>query len=342
MTTIKRRGVLGLGLTAAAGIALPTASVYAAEDGIPLAEEDLTPAFDIDDAARKIARVYTNETWRAGGTWHAHITVTALDGRQVVAVDDNSNTVVSALSTNKLPVALTVLDRVDKGLSSLGATVDVQDPFIVWGGDGVIPLDGSYPSKMILGHALALLLSISEDTSSRLCSQIVSAAEINEFMAAKGFPNTQVETIPDSRRWYLGNSTAREMHDVWQGVLRSQIVSRQSSDHLLRILGSANAFNEGIRRNLRSAQRARVATKAGWMEEDGRHEAGVIYDAAGAPVVTFVFYAFHPDQVMDLTGNHPLVEARARMGAKFFSIVERLSGVHDLARPLATRRPSNG
>ncbi|GLZ79715.1 serine hydrolase [Actinorhabdospora filicis] len=335
MTTMKRRGVLGLGVTAATGLALPAAPASAAED-------DAAPAYSAADAARRIARVYARETARAGGTWHAHITVTGADGVPVVAVDDKSDVVVSALSTNKLPVALAVLDRVDKGLASLAATVDVKDPFIVWDGDGVIPLDGAYPSTIVLGHALSLLLSISEDTSSRLCSQVVTAAEVNAFLTAKGFARTQVEPIPDSRRWYLGDTTAREMHGVWRGLVRGEIVSRASSDHLLRVLASPDAFHEGVRRHLSTTERARVATKAGWLENDGRHEAGVIFDAAGAPVVGYSMYAFHPGHTTDYTGNHPLIEARARMGRAFFTTVEKLTGAPGHPHPPRTYNPSNG
>ncbi|MEV0647114.1 serine hydrolase [Phytomonospora sp. NPDC050363] len=329
---MKRRTVLtAIGAGTVAGIAVPVAA-SAAEETTPS-----TPA----KAAARIAEIYRQESAEAGGTWQAYITVANTDGTLITAVDEESGKVVDAWSTNKFPVAATVLDRVDKGTADLHTEVEVADPFIVWSGDGVIPFDGAYPSRISLGHAISLLLSISEDTSSRLCSQIVTAAEINAYMQTQGLPNTQVEVIPGSRRWYLGWTSAREMHDLWQKLVRGRLLSAASTEYLVKIMRSPNAFAEGIRSKLGTVERGRVATKAGWMDT-GRCEAGVIYDAAGAPVVTYSLYADHPDHQDDYSGNHPLIAARARMGRRFVRAVDRIAGAPGLELEPETYRPSNG
>ncbi|GIG66777.1 serine hydrolase [Phytomonospora endophytica] len=332
MASMKRRTVLtAIGAGTVAGIAGPAAA-SAAEESTPTTPER---------AAQHIAETYRRESAAAGGTWQAYITVAKPDGTLITAVDDESAKVADAWSTNKFPVAATVLDRVDKGTASLHTEVDVVDPFIVWDGDGVIPFDGAYPSRISLGHAISLLLSISEDSSSRLCSQIVTAAEINAYMKGLGLPNTQVEVIPGSRRWYLGWTSAREMHDLWQKLVRGQLLSAASTEYLVKIMRSPNAFTEGIRSKLSTTERGRIATKAGWMDT-GRCEAGVIYDAAGAPVVTYSIYADHPEHLDDYSGNHPLIAARARMGRKFVRAVDRLSGAPGMTLEPETYRPSNG
>lgn len=332
MASMKRRTVLGaIGAGTVAGIAVP-AAVSAAEGATPTTPEQ---------AAERIAEIYARESAAAGGTWQAYITVAKPDGSLVTAVDDESAKVVDAWSTNKFPVAATVLDRVDKSTADLHTEVDVADPFIVWSGDGVIPFDGAFPSRISLGHAISLLLSISEDTSSRLCSQIVTATEINAYMQGIGLPNTQVEPIPDSRRWYLGWTSAREMHDLWQKLVRGELLSAASTEYLTKIMRSPNAFTEGIRSKLTTAERGRVATKAGWLDT-GRCEAGVVFDAAGAPVVTYSIYADHPEHLDDYSGNHPLIAARARMGRKFLRAVDRLRGVPGVALAPEKYEPSNG
>lgn len=89
-----------------------------------------------------------------------------------------------------------------------------------------------------------------------------------------------------------------------------------------------------------SVERARIATKAGWFA-DARHEAGVIFDAAGAPVLTYALFADGQAEPDNYGATHPAVEARARMGRRFLAAVDRLTGTGVTHRP-ATQRPSNG
>ena len=312
-----RRALLTLaGATAAAAAttALPSAA-YAD----PTDADATTP----EKAAAAIAAVYNLETAAAGGNWRAYITVARPDGSLVTAVDSRSGESVSARSTNKLAVAATVLDRVDRGSASLAQQLTVDETFVEWDGDGVIPFDGVYPTSIALGHDLSLMLSISEDTANALCSQIVTAAEINEYLAAKAFTTTRVRTIPDSRRWYLGYTSAREMHDLWVRLTTGTLLSEASSAYMLKILRCAEAFREGVRHGLSTPTRTRIATKAGWYNGE-RSETGCVYDGAGVPVVRYAMYADHTVGVDDFSVNNPLCAARARMGKRFVSIVDVL------------------
>ncbi|WP_052305187.1 serine hydrolase [Stackebrandtia nassauensis] len=318
---MKRRTALKLGL-GTAGVATAAGVGY----GVANAEDADTPEItNAKDAAKQIARIFERESSRAGGTWHAHITVADDDGSLITAVDKASDTKVEAMSTNKLPVAVNVLTKVDSGKISLANKMRVEDPYIVWDGDGTIPYDGSYPSEISLGHTLALLLSISEDTSSRLCSQVTTAKDINEYLTSLGYKETQVEPVPDTDRWYLGTTSAKEMHDFWQRLIGVELVKQESTEYLLKILRSAEAFPDGIRHKLTTPERMQVATKAGWSEQ-WRNEVGLIHNKAGVPVIAFSMFASSEDNQDDYSPNHPLVNARSRMGRKFFDIAQRLDG----------------
>lgn len=109
---------------------------------------------------------------------------------------------------------------------------------------------------------------------------------------------------------------------------------------MLRLLRAPVAYTDGIRRVMSSTERARVATKAGWFA-DARHEAGVIFDTAGAPVLTYALFADGQAEPADYGATHPAVEARARMGRRFLASVDRLTGTGLTHRPTA-QRPSNG
>lgn len=326
MRTIDRRTALGLGAAVTAGIAVSAA---------PAAAAVATP----DQAARRVAAAYRRETRRAGGTWQAYVTV---EGASAPAVAADPDAVVEAYSVNKIAVATAVLDKVDRGLLTLDQRVDVTAAIVVPGGDGIFSLDGAYPSSVTLGHVLAALLTVSDDTAVRLCGLVAPAAEINAILVAKGFPHTQVEPVANPNRFFLGTSTARETHDLLEALVGGTLLSPASTAFLLSQLRAPIAFTDGIRRDMSSAERARVATKAGWFDA-ARHEAGVMFDAAGAPVLTYVLFSDGAPGADDFGGTHPAVRARAAMGRAFLDAVDRLAG--DPAAPVARARPyrpSNG
>ena len=91
-----------------------------------------------------------------------------------------------------------------------------------------------------------------------------------------------------------------------------------------------------------SAERARVATKAGWFA-DARHEAGVIFDAAGAPVLTYVAVRRRRGRPGQLRRHPPGGAGPRRDGPRdFLDAVDRLAGAAARARRRPRYRPSNG
>ncbi|GIF74345.1 serine hydrolase [Asanoa siamensis] len=331
VSPLNRRSAIGLGTLATAGAVLGAPAVASAA---PSTAEP-TPL----RAARKVGRVYARESAAAGGNWQAYVTVA---GSSEVAVADEADTVLEAYSVNKIAVATAVLDKVDRGLLTLDQRVDVTAAIVVPGGDGIFSLDGAYPSSVTLGHVLAALLTVSDDTAVRLCGLVAPAAEINEILVAKGFPNTQVEPVANPNRFFLGRSTPRETHDLLQALVAGTLLSPSSTDAILSKLRAPIAFTDGIRREMSSDERLRIATKAGWFDS-ARHEAGVIFDRSGAPVLTYAIFADGQPGAEDFGATHPAVRARATMGRQFLDTVDALTG--DSAARLSRSpryQPSNG
>jgi hypothetical protein len=192
-----------------------------------------------------------------------------------------------------------------------------------------------------LGHALAALLTVSDDTAVRLCGLVAPALEINQILVAKGFPQTQVEPVANPNRFFLGTTTAQEMHDLLNALAAGSLLSAGSTQYLLNLLCSPIAYTDGIRRTMSSDERVRVATKAGWFE-DGRNEAGIYFDAAGSPVLTYALFARSQAHPEDFGATHPAVQARAAMGREFMDAIAPLSGSAPAAVRSAAYRPSNG
>jgi beta-lactamase class A len=331
---LNRRTALGLGTVATAGTvvgAAAPASAAGSTEGTPT-----TPA----RAANRVAAAFTRHSTEAGGNWQAYVSVADPAGAPVVAVAADADRTIEAYSVNKIAVATAVLDKVDRGLLTLDQRVEVDAAIVAPGGDGIFSLDGAYPSSVTLGHVLANLLTVSDDTAVRLCGLVAPAAEINSILAAKGFPNTQVEPVANPNRFFLGTSTPRQTHDLLRALVGGTLLSPASTAHLLGLLRSPVAFTDGIRRTMSSDERARIATKAGWFA-DARHEAGVIFDRSGAAVLTYALFADGQADPDNFGATHPAVQARAALGPKLLAAVDRLGGTGTAYRT-TVEQPSAG
>ncbi len=103
-------------------------------------------------------------------------------------------------------------------------------------------------------------------------------------------------------------TTPRETHDLLWRLADKTLLSTRSSDFLLGILRWINGYHDGIRRDMSSAERSRVATKYGAdYDERGaaRHEAGIMFDATGAPTLTYALFADSLGDLDNYGGTHP-------------------------------------
>lgn len=312
---LNRRAAFGLGTAVAAGSILAGSPASAQE-----ADTEASPATP-DRARQRVKRVYDSAAAEAGGIWNSYISVA-----DEVAVDVASDEIVEAYSVNKVAVAVTLMDKIDRGLLTLDQQVQVPESIVVPGGDGIIILDKAYPSAFTLGHVLSLFLTVSDDTCVRLVGLVVPAAEINQILVAKGFPRTQVTPVANPNRYFLGKTTPRETHDLLKALVAGTLLSPASTEYLLSILRSQVAFTDGIRREMSSVDRARIATKAGWLN-DGRNEAGIMFDGAGKPVLIYSMFAHGQANPEDFGATHPVRQAAAKMGPKFLRAVDKIGGV---------------
>ena len=255
---LNRRAALGLGATATAGVVLSSTAVASADETEPgQAPPEPTPTTP-EQARKRVGKVYQRETTRAAGIWNSLITVANPDGTLASAVEDKADERVEAYSVNKIAVATAVLDKVDRGLLRLDQRVDVTADIVVTTGDGIFRLDLAYPSSVTLGHVMANLLSVSDDTSVRLCGLVCPAKEVNEILVAKGFPQTQVTPVANPNRFFLGTTTPRETHDLLQALVKGLLLSATSTSFLLGILRSP------WRSPTASGARCRPTSACGW------------------------------------------------------------------------------
>ena len=163
--------------------------------------------------------------------------------------------------------------------------------------------------------------------------------EINQILAAKGFVHTRVEPVANPNRFFLGVTTPRETHDMLTRLVNGTLLSAASTEWFLRVLRWVNGYHDGVRREMSSDERSRVATKYGADFNTlggSRHEAGVMFGTDGSPALTYAMFAdAHPDQ-NNYGATHPVVQAHSVIGRVLFD------SIATTAAPAARSAPHPG
>jgi beta-lactamase class A len=316
---ITRRNALIAGALVGAGAATPalaaTPAVAAPSGGSELA--GLPPA-------ERIRRTYARQKARAGGVWHSNVTVVNASGALEPVVADDADFVLHGYSVQKLAVATAVMDKVDRGLLRLDQKLDLTADIIL-GGSGIYHLHTVWGDDITIANFLTAMLLVSDNTAVRMCGRVVPALEINEILAAKGFAHTRVEPVANPNRFFLGVTTPREINDLLTRLANKTLLSASSCTFLLGILRWINGYHDGVRRNMSSAERSRVATKYGADFNTlgaSRHEAGIMFGADGAPALVYGLFAEGLGDLDNYGATHPAVEAHAVLGRVMFDAIK--------------------
>ena len=341
---LSRRAAIGIGAAAAALAAAPGSAAAAGAPpvgALPSGGSQPGPV----GGQELIRRTYRQQKARAGGVWHSHIAMVNAAGALNVVVEDDADRVTHGYSVQKLAVAVAVMDKIDRGELSLDQRLDLTADIIL-GGSGIYFLQTVWGDEVTVANFLTAMLLVSDNTAVRMCGRVVPALEINEILAAKGFRYTRVEPVANPNRFFLGVTTPRETHDLLWRLADKTLLSTRSSDFLLGILRWINGYHDGIRRDMSSAERSRVATKYGAdYDERGaaRHEAGIMFDATGAPTLTYALFADSLGDLDNYGGTHPAVRAHAVLGRTMFDAVGPVTNRAARARhSVRAFRPVNG
>ncbi|WP_203910366.1 serine hydrolase [Rhizocola hellebori] len=302
---VTRRAALGVGAAAAATFAFGSPAGATETDKNPV---------------NHIRKKYSKLTAEAGGRWHSHIAMVNGEGALETVLEDDADFVTNGYSVQKLFVAMTVLDKVDRGLLTMGQRLDLQASIIL-GGSGIYHLHGVWGDDITIANFLTAMLLVSDNTSVRMCGRVVPALEINEILAAKGFVKTRVEPVANPNRFFLGVTTPRETHDFLWRLANGTLLSPASTDFLLRVTRWVNGYHDGIRRSMSSNERSRVATKYGADFNTlgaARNEAGIMFNTDGSPALTYAMFADSLGDLDNYGSTHPAVEVHAKLGRVMF------------------------
>jgi beta-lactamase class A len=295
--------------------AVATAAVVGATGGAAEAAPPRAPA--------DVPALYRLLKAKAGGVWHSHVAAVDAAGSLNPVLQDDADHVLNGYSVQKLFVATAVLDKVDRGLLSLGQKLDLPADIIL-GGSGIYHLHKVWGDDITIANFLTAMLLVSDNTAVRMCGRVVPALEINEILAAKGFAKTRVEPVTNPNRFFLGVTTPRETHDLLWRLANKTLLSPASCDFMLGVTRWVNGYHDGVRRNMSSNERSRVATKYGAESNSlgaSRHEAGIMFGTDGSPVLTYAFFAEALSDQDNYGATHPAVQAHAVLGRALFNSI---------------------
>ena len=153
----------------------------------------------------------------------------------------NADTIFPTASIVKIPIMIGIMDKVNKGQLKFDQELMYRDSLLYEGVD----ILGSYKDseKIELSKLVMLMLTMSDNTAS-LWLQLLSGtgSRINQIMDSLGYQHTRVNSRTPGRqdnwrRYGWGQTTPFEMASLMENISKGNIISKQTSEQMLRLLG---------------------------------------------------------------------------------------------------------
>lgn len=167
------------------------------------------------------------------------IYVKNLRNGKTVAV--NADTVFPTASMVKIPILIGVMDKIHRGELSYHQSLTYKDSLLYEGVD----ILGSFKNneKIDLSKVLMLMLTTSDNTASLWLQSLAgTGTRINQLLDSLGFVYTRVNSRTPGREAFRsvygwGQTTPREMATLVEKIATSNIISKERSEQMLRLLG---------------------------------------------------------------------------------------------------------
>ncbi|GAA4739362.1 serine hydrolase [Flavisolibacter ginsenosidimutans] len=162
-----------------------------------------------------------------------------LKNNKTVAV--NADTVFPTASMVKIPILLGIMDKINRGELAYHQPLQYKDSLLYAGVD----ILGSFKNdeKIELSKVMMLSLTTSDNTASLWLQSLAGGGlRINQILDSLGFVNTRVnsrtagrEAIRNVYGW--GQTSPREMATLMEEIVKGEIISKERSAQMLRLLG---------------------------------------------------------------------------------------------------------
>ena len=179
------------------------------------------------------------ETLIQGFNGDIGVYVKNLKNNKVVAI--NADTIFPTASMVKIPILTGIMNKINKGELDYHQQLKYRDSLLYAGVD----ILGSFKDteKIELANVMMLMLTMSDNTASLWLQSLAGGGiTINQILDSLGFVATRVNSRTpgreNNRRMYgWGQTTPREMATLMEKIVKGEIISKERSAQMLRLLG---------------------------------------------------------------------------------------------------------
>jgi beta-lactamase class A len=214
----------------------------------------------------------------------------------------NEDTIFPTASMVKVPILTGIMDKVNKGELDLHQNLTYRDSLLYAGVD----ILGSFKDteRIELGKVVMLMLVMSDNTASLWLQSLAgTGTRINNILDSLGFQSTRVNSRTPGReanraQYGWGQTTPKEMATLMEKIVKGEIISKERSAQMLRLLGR-NYWDEYAISQIPSD--VFVASKGGAVDES-RSEV-LFVNGHGARYVFCINTKNNKDQSWDAKSN---------------------------------------
>lgn len=163
-----------------------------------------------------------------------------LKKNKIVAI--NADTVFPTASIVKIPILIGIMSKIEKGELQYHQRLTYTDSLYYDEGDDILSRFKD-SGTIELSKVMMLMLTISDNTASLWLQGLSGGGtRINQLLDSMGFINTRVNSRTLGREsnrsvYGWGQTTPREIASVMERLVNGEVLSKASSEKMLRLLG---------------------------------------------------------------------------------------------------------
>ena len=207
----------------------------------------------------------------------------------------NADTVFSTASIVKIPIMIGIMDRIQNKELEFHQVMIYKDTINYDPGEDVLA-SFKPDEKILLSKLMLLSISLSDNRASLMLQGIAGGGQhINDLMDSLGYLYTRVNSRTPGREkdreiYGWGQTTPREIAKIMEQIEKGEVLSKKSSDRMLRTLGRQYWDEVAISQ---IPPNIFVASKNGSLDQN-RNE--ILYVNAPNPYIFSIFTKNNKDQ----------------------------------------------
>jgi beta-lactamase class A len=191
--------------------------------------------------AQKVDKKLQKEVEDAIKGFNGNIGVYIMNIKNDKTVMVNADTTFPTASMVKIPILIGIMDKISEGELGYRQNLTYRDSLLYAGVD----ILGSFKDteKVELGKVMMLSLTMSDNTASLWLQSLAGkGVRINQILDSLGFKNTRVNSRTPGRQtnqseYGWGQTTPKEMATIMERISKGEIISKERSAQMLRLLG---------------------------------------------------------------------------------------------------------